>query len=392
MPSARRPGDATLLALDCVAALTYVVLLLLLRHAPAAAPPVVAVPGWVADGLAIAIGLPLAVRRRWPLPVLTAVLLASVVALPLGVLRDPFLAAAFALYPVSLARAGRGWIPAATAAALLAGVSVGTSPAAPTWWFAGPGLIAIGWLLIGGTWMLGRAVREQRASAAREAERLAHDAVLGERLHIARELHDVVAHSIGIIAVKAAVANHVARNRPGETGEALRVIETTSRAALAEMRHLLGVLRWQTPGGRADLAPVPGPADLAALADRSAAAGLRVELDLRGAETLSGTLGLTVYRIVQESLTNAAKHAAPARCHVLVDATGDAVLIEVSDDGPGIPPAHTRNGGGHGLIGMRERVGLYRGTFAAGPGPDGGYRVTASIPLEPHRRTEGGQS
>jgi signal transduction histidine kinase len=384
-----------LLGLDCVAALTYVILLLLLRHVPADNPPAVEPPGWVADGLAVAIGLPLSVRRRWPLAVLTAVLAASVVALPLGVLRDPFLATAFALYPVSLAHSGRNWIPVAAAVALVSAGAVGTSPTGsyPSWWLAGPGLILIGWLLIGGTWMLGRAVREQRASAAREAERLAQDAVMTERLHIARELHDVVAHSVGIIAVKAAVANHVARNRPGEAAEALQLIETTSRAALAEMRQLLGVLRWQTPGDQpADLAPLPGPAGLTALADRAATAGLRVELDLRGTETVSGTLGLTIYRIVQESLTNAAKYAAPTRCRVLVDATGDDVFIEVSNDGPHLSPARTEDSGGHGLIGMRERVGLYGGTFAAGPRPDGGYRVTARIPPHPYRPTDGGVS
>jgi signal transduction histidine kinase len=373
MRGLREPGARQLLALDCVAAAAYVALLLVEPH------------GRVTDALVVAIGAPLAVRRLAPLPVLAAVLTASVVALPLGVLRDPFLATAFALYPVALTRARQAWIPVAAATALLVTGAVGTTPVTPYWWLGGPGLIVIGWLLIAGSWMLGGAVREQRASAARAAAQLADHAVTTERLRIARELHDVVAHSIGIIAVKAAVANHVVKTRPGEAGEALQLIETTSRAALAEMRQMLGVLRSPSPQEQAtDLTPIPGPADLPALVDTAAAAGVHVELEVRGDDRVSETLGLTIYRIVQEALTNVAKHAARGRrtrCRVLVDATGDEVTIDVTDDGPPVPPAPS--GGGHGLIGMRERVALYGGTLAAGPHPEGGFRVTARIPVDP---------
>jgi signal transduction histidine kinase len=399
-PTLHDPGARQLLALDCVAAMTYMALLLVLRRAPTPDPPPVGSPGWAADALVVAMGAPLAVRRLAPLPVLAAVLTASVVALPLGVLRDPFLATAFALYPVALTRARQAWIPVAAATALLVTGAIGTTPVTPYWWWSGPGLIVIGWLLIAGSWMLGSAVREQRAFAARVAEQLADHAVTTERLRIARELHDVVAHSIGIIAVKAAVANRVAKTRPGEAGDALRQIETSSRAALAEMRQMLSVLRSPDPQEQAtELAPTPGPADLPALVDTAATAGLYVKLEMRGDERVSEALGLTIYRIVQEALTNAAKHAArataperdaapdppaqsrPTRCRVQVDATGDEATIDVTNDGPRVPPA--RSGGGHGLIGMRERVALYGGTLAAGPRPDGGFQVTARIPIDP---------
>ncbi|MFC6019919.1 sensor histidine kinase [Plantactinospora solaniradicis] len=407
MNPVNRPGHQRLVALDCLGAAGYVGVLLLLRHTQGSAPVPAELPGWAADALTAAIGLPLAVRRLWPLPVLTVVLSGSVLALPLGVLTDPFLATAVALYTVGVTVAGRRWVPAAVLTAL--GIA-GTVPPRPAsgahayWWQDGPGLIIIGWLLVGGSWLLGSAVRQQRATAARAAEQLAWSAVTTERLRIARELHDIVAHSVGIIAVKAAVANHVVRTRPGEVADALRVIEETSRNALAEMRQMLGVLRSEayddgpteqrpadgpTEDGTAlDLAPAPGPEGLPALVERAATSGVRVELTVDGVDQVSEAMGLTIYRIVQESLTNAAKHAAPTRCRVAVEAIGVEVRIQVTDDGRdgGAREAGGHTGAGlagvgHGLTGMRERVLMYGGHFAAGPRPEGGYRVTARIPF-----------
>ncbi|MGI5151218.1 sensor histidine kinase [Plantactinospora sp. CA-294935] len=395
-----RPGHRRLVALDCLGAAGYVGVLLLLRHTQGYAPA--ELPGWAADALTAAIGLPLAVRRLWPLPVLAVVLSASVLALPLGVLTDPFLGTAVALYTVGVAATGRRWALAAVLTAL--GIA-GTVPSRPAsgvhayWWQEGPGLIIIGWLLVGGSWLLGSAVQQQRTTAARAAEQLARSAVTTERLRIARELHDIVAHSVGIIAVKAAVANHVVRTRPAEVADALRVIEETSRNALVEMRQMLGVLRseaysdgstTQRPadGAAPELAPAPGPAGLSALAERAAASGVRVELTIDGVEQVSEAMGLTIYRIVQESLTNAARHAAPTRCRVAVEAVGAEVRIQVTDDGRdgGTREAGGQTGAGltdagHGLTGMRERVLMYGGHFAAGPRPEGGYRVTARIPF-----------
>jgi signal transduction histidine kinase len=210
--------------------------------------------------------------------------------------------------------------------------------------------------------------------------------VTEERLRIARELHDVVAHGMSLIAVKAGVANHVLEARPQEAQDALRVIETTSRGALTEMRQLLGVLRSGSDAGEApaSLSPAPGAGGLRELADRAAMAGVRVSMEVRGLERLPEGVGLSVYRIVQEALTNVVRHAAPARCSVVVEADGRSVTIEVADDGPGrrVLPAG-EPGHGHGLVGMRERVAMYGGVFRAGPRRAGGFGVSVRLPYEP---------
>ncbi|MFI6082002.1 sensor histidine kinase [Streptomyces sp. NPDC051217] len=387
-----------LLFVDALLAIGYVAMLILLRHA--GQPPGALrhdLPGWVADALIVASGLPLTVRRLWPLPVLAVVLTASSVSLLIGIVEDPFIVVAFALYPVALARPVRNWVPLAAAGLLgLAGlIAAKPDTTSAYWWLNGPGPLLIGWTLIAGVWALGSAVRERRAYAIRAADQLTARAAAGERLRIARELHDIVAHSLGVIAVKAAVANHVVKTRPEEVPDALGVIETTSRDALTEMRHLLGVLRSDEYGAGtpADLGPSPGPEGLSGLAERAELAGLRVDMDVRGTDRLPEAMGLTVYRIVQEALTNAARHAAPAHCQVLVETTAHEVRIDVTDDGratrggpmPPCPPA----GGGHGLIGMRERVAMYGGAFSAGARTDGGFAVSARIPREPSPRPGG---
>ncbi|NVI87639.1 sensor histidine kinase [Actinomadura sp. BRA 177] len=326
--------------------------------------------------LAAAAGLPLAVRRLWPVPVFAAVLSASTVSFALGLPWDSYAAAAFALYPVALTRRRRRWIPtpligAVSALLIFAGAIVGTAD----WHAEIAGELVLGLAVLGASWTLGRVVRERRAQAARSARRLADQAVSEERLRIARELHDVVAHSMSLIAVKAGVAVHVASARPAEALDALRVIETTSRSSLAEMRHLLGVLRTDT-----GLGPAPGLAELTALAERAAMAGVHVDLKVDAPDLPEG-VALSVYRIVQEAVTNVVKHAAPARCRVRVQADGLRVRIDVPDDGPGVRVLP--GGDGHGLIGMRERVMMYGGDFTAGPRPGGGFAVSAEFPYEP---------
>ncbi|MGP3948707.1 sensor histidine kinase [Streptomyces sp. 7N604] len=380
-----------LTALDCLAALAYVVLLLVLRHTQTVPEdPRRDLPGWTADALVVATGLPPAVRRLWPRPALAVTLAMSLASVALGVVKDPFLAVAFALYPIALSRPGQSWVPTAAAGLLGVGGMIGTEPRTPYayWWLEGPGLILFGWALIAGSWALGTAVRERRRYAARAAAELAERAVAEEQLRIARELHDVVAHSIGVIAVKAAVANHVVTTRPEEASDALRVIENTSRGALQEMRHLLGVLRSEETDGLppADLSPVPGPAGLTGLARNATDAGLRVEMHVQNLDGVPEALGLTIFRIVQEALTNAVKHAAPAVCRVVVTREAHEVRIDVVDDGrrggDHAPPS-PRRGGGHGLIGMRERIAMYDGEFTAGPRSDGGFAVSARLPLGP---------
>jgi signal transduction histidine kinase len=253
------------------------------------------------------------------------------------------------------------------------------------------------WLVVGAAWAAGRVARERRARAARRDRRLAEEALAEERLRIARELHDIVSHSLSVIVVKAAVANHVAEARPQETRDAIQAIEQTGREALTEMRRALGVLRGETAGqrtresGSAKTAPPPGLDDLPALIQRAEQAGVRTELRTQLAVGLPVGTALAVYRIVQEALTNVVKHAGDGtHCQVTitVDSRGE-VRIEVADDGAGNPAASDRAelSGGHGLVGMRERVMMYGGALTAGPRPGGGFAVSARLPPEPAHGT-----
>ncbi|MBE1489082.1 sensor histidine kinase [Plantactinospora soyae] len=389
----RRMRGIDLIALDLLPALG---LLLVVGYA-AAEPPiaseapdlVIQEPAWLTVLFTVAASLPIAVRRWWPLPVLAVVsvgALSSVLVSVVPIYASPavFLAIAFALYQVALAEPLRRSIPAlllVLVGVLLVAVPRSSAGADDT---AGLGFAG---LVVGGAWTLGRVVRERRAYAERmavqSATQLAERATTEERLRLARELHDIVAHSMSVITVKAAIANHVAESRPQELREALRDIEATSRGALAELRRTLGVLRAGAPAGLVEFGPAPGLADLPDLVERAARAGAdaELELDLAGTPEPPEDVGRSVYRIVQEALTNVVKHAGPSRCRVRVTATVAVVRVEVTN-GPGRPvrPADPR---GQGLIGMRERVNLYGGTFAAGPLPDGGFRICAELPGRP---------
>ncbi len=218
--------------------------------------------------------------------------------------------------------------------------------------------------------------REREALLEREREDEARRAVADERLHIAQELHDVVAHSMGVIAVQAGVGAHVIESDPAEAKRSLEAISTTSRSTLTELRRLLGVLR--DDSGTA-YAPAPGLTDLEALVADLDTAGLPVEVHRCGEHTeIPPGVDFTAYRIVQEGLTNVLKHAGPARATVKVTYGPGSVEIEIVDDGRGVDGRAAD--GGHGLIGMRERVAVYGGSLAAGPRPGGGYRVTATLP------------
>ncbi|TDP95150.1 signal transduction histidine kinase [Labedaea rhizosphaerae] len=331
-------------------------------------------PKWFGVLLALAIGPPIAVRRRWPLPVWTVVLVASAVATAVHLMLEPYSALAFALYLVALATPANRAVPAL---ALSLAVPLVTLPLVESSLTDAIGLVVVVWLVQGAVWTAGVALRKQRAGLARERDRQAQQALADERLRIARELHDIVAHSMSVISVKAAVANHVAETHPDEARAALAVIEQTSRQALTELRTMLGVLRSSVDD--ASLAPSVG--GLAALAEQARLAGVRVDLTESGTQALPEGIMLAVHRIVQESLTNVVRHAAPAHCTVRVDADAKHVLVEVLDDGPGTRTLPRPGPGtGHGLIGMRERVALYDGTFEAGPRPGGGFAVRAALP------------
>ncbi|WP_329241253.1 sensor histidine kinase [Actinoallomurus sp. NBC_01490] len=329
--------------------------------------------------MAVALGLVVAVRRRWPRRASTAAAALSCVAAVTGVLWDPFAATALVLCTVATvesprrsARALAGCVAVATVAAAVAQVVHPRYGVA-----AAVGWTAAAWLLPAGGWLAGHLLRRRRWNAAFLEEQRARRIVADERLRIARELHDVVTHGVGLIAVKAGVANHIAEARPEEAREALRLIETTSRDALAEMRRLLEVLRRDsTPG--TDLTQ-PGVGGIEDLAEHVRAAGVEVELAVSGESDLPEALQLTVYRIVQEALTNVVKHAAPARCRATVDVSPCRVSIQVVDDGA-VRPAPKPGPGGHGLVGMRERVAMYGGSFSAGPRAEGGFAVAATLP------------
>lgn len=352
---------AELVVIDVLAAVAYALVV------PGASRPI----GWLTWTLVGVLALGMAARRLAPAPVFLCVFGISVGAYALGLLSDPFLAAAYVLYLVALRHPGRQRAFTITVAVLsvaglvLAMVSGGSAAVARV------ATVVLGVVALGMAWTLGRLVRDRRLARRRAAEQLAERAVVDERLRIARELHDVVAHSIGVIAVQAGVANHVMRVRPAEAENALRDIETTSRAALTEMRQLLGVLRGPDPVELPKLSALP------TLVERAEAAGVRVRLAVDGVRELPEGLELTVYRIVQEALTNVAKHAAPASCEVSVVGDGRQVRVSVTDDGSRAAVGE----GGHGLVGMRERVLMYGGSFAAGPRPEGGFAVSARLPV-----------
>jgi signal transduction histidine kinase len=252
-----------------------------------------------------------------------------------------------------------------------------------------PGDIVPTWAAYAIAWIFGRLVGQGRLKAARlqdlaaqlerEREEKARLAVADERSRIARELHNVVAHSVSVIVVQAQAAQRLLEGEQQGARQALGSIEETGRQALAEMRRLLGILH--RSGEDPALAPQPSLEHLDALIERTREAGLTVELRIEGEpEPLAPGLDLTAYRIVQEALTNALKHAGPAHAEVVVRYTSEELELEITDDGPG-----TGNGGGagHGLIGMRERLSLYGGDLESGRRNGGGYLIRARLPLDP---------
>jgi signal transduction histidine kinase len=254
-----------------------------------------------------------------------------------------------------------------------------------------PGDIIPAWLFLGAAWLIGWTLHKRRVQAVRledraarlelEREENARAAVAEERARIARELHDVVAHSVSVMVVQAQAAQRLAEAEQTDLRrQALDSIETTGRQALVEMRRLLGVLR--RTDADLSLAPQPGLDDLEGLIRQVREAGLPVELHIEGdPEPLPPGVDLSAYRIVQEALTNTLKHAGPAKARVTIRYRSDEVELEVADDGAGTGKG---GGSGQGLIGMRERVAIYGGVFESGR-QNGGYLVRARLPLDANR-------
>ena len=246
-------------------------------------------------------------------------------------------------------------------------------------------------LIVAGSWLLGHYVRtrrllvaelEQRAAdLERQREEQAGRAVAEERLRIARELHDVLAHTMSVVAVQAGTGRLVGVEHPDAAIDALAAVETTARSAMHEMRQILTVLR-ADDGQGASVTPTPGLDDLPALVTQVAEAGIDVDVRVDGEpRPVPAGVGLAAYRITQEALTNVIKHAGRAHASVLLRYTDDDMLVEVRDDGPATAP--TAAAGGHGLIGMRERAAVHGGELTAGPDPHGGFVVRARLPVKP---------
>jgi signal transduction histidine kinase len=331
-------------------------------------------------GLVLAVSL--AWRRLAPLVVLAVAIATSVVANFAAVLdaaTTPAVALVVAVYSVgAYAERIREWFGLAGVAALIAANAAVE--------FSAGNLLFIA-LILGGAWLAGRAIRYRRerervlerltVDLEREREEKARAAVAEERVRIARELHDVVAHAISVIVLQARGARRSLAADPVETREALDTIEATGSEALAEMRRLLGMLR--SDDEDIALAPQPSLRYLDTLAVQVREAGLPVELSVEGDPIeLPPGVDLSAYRIVQEALTNALKHAGPATARVVVRYGKDDVELEIADTGLG-PGAS--DGEGHGLVGMRERVSLYGGKIEAGPRDGGGFAVRARLPF-----------
>jgi len=339
--------------------------------------------------LAVAAAAAVAVRRLAPRAALAVALAASAAAGYLGLARDPMIALALVLYTVA------STTPAATAVAALVLAEAGVMV---TWHQPAyvPNLlprVAATAIVQLAAWTVGVAVATQRRYAAGLREQGARElraeadrsrrALAEERLRIARELHDVVAHSMGVIAVQAGAGGHVAAARPEEAVRALRAIEATSRAALQELRRMLTVLRDDPAAAEPELAPVPGLHGLPELINRTGQAGLRVELTEAGPPgRLAEGVDVAAFRIVQEALANVVRHAGAEQAAVRLEHSAGGLRITVTDRGAG---ASADAAEGHGLAGMRERALLCGGEFSAGPLADGGYQVRAFLPAGDER-------
>ncbi len=351
-------------------------------------------PSWLSSsGFAT---LPIAIRRIYPLPVLIVVT-AALMLVTIGGHNDAgFPLVALPLYTVASQYERRDSIIAliGTCAVILVSVLVAELVR------RGNAGLAFNSVLAGAAaWFVGDSVRARRAYIAgmteqaeqrqrREIER-AQQSIGEERLRIARELHDIVAHSLSVIAIQSGVGRHVLDMQPEEARKALAAVETTSRSALDELRRVLGVLRSDDPDGPS-FVPAPGIGDLDRLLDQCRATGLEVTYRVHGpVAPVSPSMDLSVYRIVQEALTNVTKHAGTAQATVDLTFGDGEVVVSVVDEGAlhrngAVLPPETRveAGAHHGIIGMRERTAMFGGTLTAEPRREGGFEVRARLPLD----------
>jgi signal transduction histidine kinase len=349
-----------------------------------------------ADGLrvlwpAVVMALPLTLRGRRPLIALiltTGGAVAVVLAVGTGdVMFGPRLAVVLAVGAVAAGSRPRFAVGAAAAAwAALAGSEIasranysGAPSAHRTADAVAATQVTFYAVMVAVGLTIGLLVRQRREYTDALRGQAAEQAIVGERLRIARELHDSVAHSIGVIALQAGAANRVFDTQPARARQAMGVVETASRDALAELRRMLGGLRASDPDDPLTAGHGIGLADLPKLASTTAEAGVRVDVHRLGmTAVLPPEIDRSAFRIIQEAVTNVVRHAGVDSCRVTVEHADGALAVEVLDDGRGRPGTF---GAGHGLVGMRERVALLHGDFSAGPRAEGGFRVAASLPL-----------
>lgn len=349
---------------------------------------------WALPPLTGAVALSAVLLRRWP-PLALGLLLAGSIALRA---LDQRLLAAAMLLPILLTGLVVCYIAATrsprrsiTAAVLTIGIQVyvimdgsvlfwrpfgrPTSPLATS-------QVVTATLSTIIAWLIGYLIRQGHAHADALRSQAQLQAVTAERLRIARELHNMVAHSIGVIAIQAGTGRRVIDTQPAEARNALSAIEAASRETLSGLRRMLGALRRTEPQGMPGLAapnPAPGLADLDRLAATTMDAGIQVDVQWQGQRyPVPADIDLSAYRIVQEAVANVVRHSGASSCRVLIDHSDRELSIEVTDDGRGGVIVD----GGYGIVGMRERTTLLGGQLAAGPRPGGGFRVAARLPVD----------
>jgi signal transduction histidine kinase len=353
-------------------------------------------PLWLNLGIVLLVTLPIGLRRRWPFTVFWIVTMASLIHLLMGfenqflltfaVLMATFSLAAYAPWPLAVLAAG----------ALTFGLPLSFVVDWSNHGRANLSDIPYNYALFGAAWILGDNLRQRRRRELEledRAERLqaeqeerAQRAVAAERARIARDLHDAVAHTLSVIVLQAGAARRIATAQPERAASVLASIEALGREAVGDMRRLVGILR--TEGDRvAETEPQPSLSRLETLVERVRAAGLDVGVRTEGEpRPLPPGADLSAYRIVQEALTNSLRHAGATRAEVVLRYGDAGVEIEVCDDGRGPAPGEAGRpadaGGGQGLLGMRERVGLFGGRLEAGAGEGGGFRVRALLPVD----------
>ncbi|MGW2457780.1 sensor histidine kinase [Streptomyces sp. NPDC001761] len=356
------------------------------------------IPGGIAVSTVLCVVV--ALRRRLPEPMLLLALVAGLVQLVLDIETT---VADFAMLVITytVATVGARWASRLALAVSLCAATV----AQIRWPAADSGLLGQAAIAVFQTvpfalaWVLGDSMRTRRAYFAqleeraarleKEREAQAKVAVAAERARIARELHDVVAHNVSVMVVQADGAAYVMDAAPDQARKALETISSTGRQALAEMRRLLGVLRTGEHQESGEYVPQPDVEQIDDLIEQCRSSGLPVDFKVEGTpRPLPSGVELTAYRIVQEALTNTRKHGGPhAGASVRLVYFDDGLGLLVEDDGKGAPHELYEEGGadgqGHGLIGMRERVGMVGGTLDAGPRPGGGFRISALLPLKP---------